>query len=120
MAVLWMGSPHTTYALTDLQRDWSLIKAAGAQAREAVLPDRQSFVNLAEAVNMSYQVQQGEGMQPLPDHGQLAAKYLGGGFGGYALYLFISQTQRDAFVEAQGGRGKDGAIAIEPYIRPAC
>lgn len=35
----------------------------------------------------------------------------------YALYLFCSQQQRNAFVQEQGGKGKDGAIAIEPYLR---
>jgi hypothetical protein len=63
------------------------------------------------------QVQLGEGMSPLPDHGQLAQKYLGGGFGGYALYMFASQQQRDAFVQQLGGKGKDGATAVEPYLK---
>lgn len=69
-------------------------------------------------MNAQAQVQLGEGMEALPDHGQVARKYCGGGFGGYALYLFESQEARDGFV-GKVGQGKDGATPIEPYIRHA-
>ena len=56
-------------------------------------------------------------MEPLPEHGQLARKYCGGGWGGYALYMWETRRARDAFVAGWGGRGHDGAVAIEPYTR---
>ncbi len=62
----------------------------------------------------SYQAQLAEGMEELPEApGALARKYCGGGFGGYALYLFPAVEQRDAFVAAT-----DAALAVEPYLRP--
>jgi hypothetical protein len=42
--------------------------------------------------------------------GALAWKYCGGGFGGYAVYLFADTAQRDAACVAAGLR------AIEPYV----
>lgn len=43
---------------------------------------------------------------------ELAKKYLGGGFGGYALYLFASREDRDEAV-----RLHDGMRAVEPYCK---
>jgi hypothetical protein len=40
----------------------------------------------------------------------LAWKYCGGGFGGYAVYLFADQAQRDAACALPNFR------AIEPYL----
>ena len=69
---------------------------------------------LAEAVKISHQTQLDEGMQPLPEEpSALAAKYCGGGYGGYALYLFAEQKDRDAFVA-----NNEAALAIEPYLKP--
>lgn len=110
MALLWTGSPHVTYENTDLKRDYDLVEQAGRLAREAVLPGQESIQKLAEAVNVSYQMQLQEGMQPLQQHGELGKKYCGGGWGGYALYLFESQEQREAVLRL------DGSKAIEPYI----
>jgi hypothetical protein len=119
--------------MTDRPRDYDLIEAAGRRARDAVAPgcsgsggggddgngsggEGEAVARaraLAAAVEMSYQAQLGEGMGPLADaDGALARKYCGGGWGGYALYLFASQTQRDAFVARTGA----DALAIEPYI----
>jgi hypothetical protein len=81
------------------------------------LPDKVHMQLIASGCECGMQVQLGEGMNPLPDHGQLAQKYLGGGFGGYALYMFSTQQQRDAFVQQLGGKGKDGATAVEPYLK---
>jgi hypothetical protein len=53
-----------------------------------------------------------EGMEGLPDHGELAKKYCGCSWGGYALYMFGNEEQRDAFVQAV-----PGARSIEPYIQ---
>jgi hypothetical protein len=114
MAALWTGKPHVTYEKTDLQRDYDLIEQAGSMARQAVLPGQESLEALAAAVAVSYKMQLQEGMEELPQHGELARKYCGGGWGGYALYMFGSQPQRDAFVQ-----GVQGARSIEPYIQRA-
>lgn len=64
---------------------------------------------------MSYAVQRDEGMHELaPADGALARKYCGGGFGGYALYLFESAAKRDAFVAATAASDKK-ALAVEPF-----
>jgi mevalonate kinase len=110
MALLWSGSAHVTYENTDLQRDYNLVEQAGRLARQAVLPGQESIHKLAEAVGVSYQMQLQEGMQKLPGHGELGKKYCGGGWGGYALYLFESEEQRAAFLKLEGSK------AIEPYI----
>ncbi|KAF6248663.1 hypothetical protein COO60DRAFT_1466522 [Scenedesmus sp. NREL 46B-D3] len=112
MALLWTGKPHVTYEKTDLQRDYNLIEQAGSLARQAVLPGQESLQALAAAVAVSYRMQLQEGMDELPEHGELAKKYCGGGWGGYALYMFGSGEQRDAFVH-----GVQGTHSIEPYIQ---
>lgn len=97
---------------TALRAAWSGRSAcAGKAARAAVLPGSESIVALGAAVGTSYAMQLKEGMQPLPDHGQLGAKYCGGGWGGYAVYLFETQQQRDAFCKLPD------TTPIEPYIR---
>ena len=81
---------------------------------------------LADGVRQSYaNVQRAEGMAPLPGDpvaaGEMSAvlptgvkplawKYCGGGFGGYAVYLFADQAQRDAACARPNFR------AIEPYL----
>jgi cytidyltransferase-like protein len=110
MALLWTGQPHDTPGLAALPRDYDRIERAGALAREGVL--RESLQVLAESVRCSYQAQLDEGMSPLPDvPSAVARKYCGGGWGGYALYLFASPSGRDAFV-----RSRDG-LSIEPFLR---
>lgn len=111
MALLWTGSTHVTYENTDLQRDYDLVEQAGRLARQAVLPGQESIQQLAEAVNTSYKMQLQEGMAALPEHGEAGKKYCGGGWGGYALYLFESEQQRAQFLEST-----EGSKAIEPYI----
>lgn len=110
MALLWTGSTHVTYENTDLKRDYDLVEHAGRLARQAVLPGQESIQNLAEAVNVSYRMQLQEGMEQLPSHGELGKKYCGGGWGGYALYLFETQQQREEFLKLEDSK------AIEPYI----
>jgi hypothetical protein len=110
MALLWTGSPHVTPDKADLTRDYAAIEAAGAAARAAVLPGRESLPGLAAAVGMSYAAQLGEGMAPLPAHGALARKYCGGGWGGYALYLFAAPDARAVFLERV-----EGTRAVEPF-----
>jgi len=110
MALLWTGVSHDTPSLTGQERDYDKIERAGRIARQAVQDE--SVERLAEAVRCSYEVQLGEGMEPLPPVAwALAQKYCGGGWGGYAVYLFVSRNDRDTFVADQD------AIAVEPYLR---
>lgn len=112
MALLWTGSSHDTPSMTDNDRDFDKIEEAGRLGRQAV--QNASLDDLAAAIRCSYGVQQGEGMEPLAKASQaLAQKYCGGGFGGYAVYLFRAQEDRDTFVAA------NDAVAIEPYLRPS-
>jgi hypothetical protein len=116
MALLWTGSPHDTPAMVDGARDYEAIARAGLTARNAVWNNDVS--GLADAVRQSYAVQRAEGMCPLPGDpasgetmaGALAWKYCGGGFGGYAVYLFNDPAARDAACRLPGFR------PIEPYV----
>jgi cytidyltransferase-like protein len=110
MALHWTGTEHDTPAMVGGARDYDAIARAGATARAAVWQN--SFAGLAEAVRQSYAVQRAEGMAELRADwpGALAWKYCGGGFGGYAVYLFAEAAQRDAACATAGLR------AIEPYV----
>ena len=120
MALFWTGLEHSTPGVADQGRDYDGIARAGALAREGVW--QQSIDGIAAGVRASYQVQRGEGMLPLPGDPAaatpaaltacrpLAWKYCGGGFGGYALYLFAEQARRDAAC------GLPGFRAVEPYL----
>jgi cytidyltransferase-like protein len=111
MALHWTGSPHDTSALANNMRDYALIEQAGKIAREAVLAEDLS--RLGEAVTLSYQAQLDEGMPSLPSAEEcLARKYCGGGWGGYALFLFPHASARDRFIEKDPGRR-----AVEPYLK---
>lgn len=99
MALYWTGQNHTTYTKTDVQRDYALVRKAGDICRQAVLPGQINLDLLAEGINTSYQVQLGEGMDQLPTHNEIAKKYCGGGWGGYALYVFSSEAERAKFLE---------------------
>lgn len=95
MAILWTGVQHDTPGAADLPRDYDRIAESGSIAREAVLSS--DIGRLAEAVSVYHAAQLDEGMEPLPDiPGSLARKYCGGGYGGYALYLFATAEDRDA------------------------
>ena len=81
-------------------------------AAEAV--EHNDFDQLAEAVNISYQVQIKEGMKPLPEvSGASARKYCGGGFGGFDVYLFSDPSLREQFFT-----DIKAARPIEPYLHP--
>ena len=109
MALCWSGRPHCTPDLAALPRAYDDIARASAIARAAVWS--QNLEQLAEAVRLSYQVQLAEGMEVLSDDvpGALAWKYCGGGFGGYALYLFADTSSRNAACSRTGFR------SVEPY-----
>ncbi|HTX65771.1 MAG TPA: adenylyltransferase/cytidyltransferase family protein [Opitutaceae bacterium] len=110
LALRWTGQSHSTPDLTEHPRDFAAILRAGRTARDAVW--RQDLPGLADAVRQSYAVQLAEGMAPLPADlpGALAWKYCGGGFGGYAAYLFAEPAARDAAAARPGFR------PIEPYV----
>lgn len=110
MAVYWTGKQHSTPGVANQTRDYDAIERAGRIAREAVW--RRDLTQLAEAVRLSSEVQTAEGMTPLPADvpGALARKYCGGGFGGYAVYIFPDASTRDAACALPGFR------AIEPHI----
>jgi cytidyltransferase-like protein len=116
MALLWTGTPHDTPGMVNGARDYDAIVRAGATARDAVW--RSDLAGIAAAVRQSYAVQRAEGMAPLPGDpaasqpvpGALACKYCGGGFGGYAVFLFAEPAQRDAACTQPNFR------PIEPYV----
>ncbi len=110
MAIFWTGKNHVTYEKTDLDRDFDAIYQAGRMAREAVLPGRENLKGLADAVNLTLDMQYREGMEVLPEHGELAKKYCGGGWGGYAVYIFESAVARDEFFKLPQTQ------AIEPFL----
>lgn len=111
MAVLFTGSEHDTPGYVDNQRDYDKIYQASQVAAEAVL--KEDLALLGKAVGLSYDVQMGEGMLPLPEAaGCLGRKYCGGGFGGYAVYLFESLEARNMFCETV-----PETQAIEPLVR---
>ncbi len=110
MAVFWTGKSHSTPGVANQARDYDAIERAGRTARDAVW--RQDLDQLADAVRQSSAVQTGEGMAPLPQDlpGALASKYCGGGFGGYAVYLFSNGPARDEACNRPGFR------LVEPYL----
>ncbi|GMH89463.1 hypothetical protein TrST_g7351 [Triparma strigata] len=112
MAIYWTGDPHDTPGTAKLAKDLDAIEVAGKKARDAVWAS--DYDMLCDSVNMSYQVQLNEGMVELPVSPTgidvRAKKYLGGGFGGYALFLFHTREERDKIVK------HDGYRSVEPYI----
>ncbi len=120
LALYWTGSPHDTPASAKLPRDYDAIARASVTARDAVW--RCDLSLLADAIRQSYAVQCAEGMERLPGDpagprdvlpagvNPLAWKYCGGGFGGYAFYLFAETSQRDATCQLKGFR------PIDPYL----
>ena len=111
MALLWTGKNHTTYHNVDLKRDFEKIVEASILAREALNPLDMDYDKLCQAVNMSYEVQLDEGMNALPSYNELAKKYSGGGHGGYALYMFLNETERNEFLK------QENTLKIEPHIK---
>ena len=110
MALHYTDIPHDTPSNADNLRDYDLIERAGVAAREAVFES--SISKLGAAISLSYAAQLQEGMRELPQaEGCVGLKYCGGGWGGYALYLFSRRAERDAFVESANCNR-----AIEPYI----
>lgn len=111
MAIFWTGMPHDTPGVVEVARNYDEISRAAELARAGVL--MQDLSRLAEAVQISYACQLEEGMNPLPAiNGSMAHKYCGGGYGGYALYLFPSEQHRDDALNVH-----EALRAIEPYCQ---
>jgi cytidyltransferase-like protein len=104
MALYWTGKPHTTKDYVDMKRDFDAIAAAGKIACDAALAG--DLAGICEAVTCSYAVQLDEGMDKLPELGEQAVKYCGGGHGGYAAYFFDKRP------------ANSDLLPIEPYLRP--
>lgn len=120
LALYWTGKGHCTPSIADGKRDYDAIFRASLTAREAVW--KNDLAQLAEAVRQSYAVQRAESMEALPgdpaasalpalsDCRPLAWKYCGGGFGGYAAYLFATPADRAAACALPGFR------PVEPFV----
>jgi cytidyltransferase-like protein len=105
MAVLWTGKSHDTPGVANHPRDYDRIAHSGDIARDGTLAA--DIRKIAEAVSLYHATQLDEGMDPLPElQGSIARKYCGGGYGGYALYLFDQPADRDL------------ALATTPALRP--
>jgi cytidyltransferase-like protein len=111
MAVLWTGKQHDTPGIANLPRDYDRIAESGRVARLGAL--QQDLRVLAAGIAIYHGMQLGEGMGALPSlEGAIARKYCGGGYGGYALYLFAEPGHRDAAVAAH-----EHLRAVEPFCR---
>ncbi len=114
MALYYTGKVRKTPELTDKKRDYKVIFRAGKIAEKScyVKEPEAKLITLGEAIALSYEAQIKEGMDNLPVAPKaLAKKYCGGGWGGYALYLFARKSDRDEF--AAGAN----CLPIEPYLR---
>ncbi len=111
MAILWTGKDHDTPGLADNERDYQIIADSADLAREGILKEDLNI--LADGIKLYHKNQLAEGMEPLDEiEGAIAHKYCGGGFGGYALYLFTETKVRDKAVDTM-----ELLKAVEPYIK---
>jgi len=111
MAIFWTGKQHDTPGVVDVDRDYDGIAESSRMARTAVMES--DIAALGQAVDRYHQTQVAEGMDPLEPLGKsIAHKYCGGGYGGYVLYLFGTEGDRD-----QAVADCEDALAIEPFIR---
>ena len=111
MGVLWTGKSHDTPGVVNHPRDYGRIAESGRMARDGVL--YADVERLAAGMSIYHHTQLDEGMVPLPViAGALAHKYCGGGYGGYALYLFEEPGQR-----AEALAANTALRAVEPFCR---
>jgi cytidyltransferase-like protein len=111
LAIYYTGEPHDTPGLANHPRDYDRIEKSGQLAAEGV--EQNNLEQLAAGVREYYAMQLDEGMKALPEvNGTLACKYCGGGFGGYGLYLFPTESDRAAALASQ-----KELQPIEPYLR---
>jgi cytidyltransferase-like protein len=111
MAIYWTGTQHDTPGVANLPRDFDRIAQSGRIARDGAL--QADIQLLAKGVDLYHQTQLDEGMEILPDiAGAISRKYCGGGYGGYALYLFNERSARDAALSST-----PQLRAVEPFCR---
>jgi hypothetical protein len=111
MAILWTGKSHDTPGVVNHPRNYDEIALSARIARKGALAA--DIHKLAEGINTYHQTQLDEGMDPLPEiAGAIARKYCGGGYGGYALYLFAESSRRDSAIATM-----PELRAIEPFCR---
>lgn len=109
MALWYSGKPHCTADILKMPRNYSAIAEASHIAAEAAVAG--NLTKLAEAINLTHNIQLEEGMAGVPSAlRSLAYKYVGSGHGGYVLYLFADRSNRDQFCEKTGG------MAVEPFL----
>ncbi len=104
MYLYWIGNDHDTPAVVDNERDYELIKRASRVGYYGVL--NRSLDLIRQSVYLSYTCQLEEGMKKLPSFGEVSKKYCGGGWGGYALYMFDKKVEFS-----------ENLLGIEGYIR---
>lgn len=111
MAIYWTGIQHDTPGVANLPRDYDRIAQSARIARDGVL--QADIFRLSEGISLYHATQLDEGMHPLPDiEGSITRKYCGGGYGGYALYLFAEPGLRDAAIATT-----PQLRAVEPFCR---
>ena len=110
MGIWYTGGQHDTPGNADNKRNYGKILGAGKKCEEGVRGEDVKV--LGEGVMMSYEAQLGEGMEELPKvEGSVGMKYCGGGWGGYAVYLFEDVGRRDEVCKG------DGWKVVEPYCK---
>ena len=110
MALKYSNIEHDTPSIVDIKRNYHLIYKASQIACKAVI--NENLDQLADAVRISYEAQLDEGMNQLLEADNcIAQKYCGGGWGGYALYLFSSDADREKFIDHN-----TQVIPIEPFM----
>jgi glycerol-3-phosphate cytidylyltransferase-like family protein len=111
MAIYWTGLQHDTPGVVNLSRDYDRIALSARVAREGAL--HADIGKIAEGVTIYHGTQLDEGMDTLREiEGAIARKYCGGGYGGYALYLFAEPDQRNAAIATT-----PALRAVEPFCR---
>lgn len=111
LAILWTGSPHDTPGVVDNPRDYDRIAESSRVAREGVI--HADIKIIGRGINLYHQTQLAEGMDPLPEiPGAIARKYCGGGYGGYALYLFEKTEDREQAIASN-----ESLRAVEPFCK---
>jgi cytidyltransferase-like protein len=111
MALFWTGSSHNTPSLVDHKRDYNMIANNSEDAMYNLMMNKINY--FYNNINNSYKIQLDEGMKKLPNFdGTICKKYCGGGWGGYAVYIFENTEFRDSLVNSNSD-----CLSIEPYIK---
>ena len=110
MALYYTGTQHDTPSYCSYERDYDLLARASRIAAAGV--QNNDLKLICDGINLNYDVQLKEGMKILPEvENAIARKYCGGGYGGYSMYIFYNNKDRDKFVSST-----PGSLKIEPYI----